>query len=469
MKDDGYKYSNKFSDQDKQIIIDLVNKYKDQTDHLLVRVEKVEQTFINIRNCALEDVSLPSRFGGSVRVLINGGWGNVSFTDLDKLEPSIVKAIKFAKLVGKGKSQYAPVKTIIDTVIAKEELKDFLQVSLTDKVGLIIKYAELIYKTDPTLVRSAITYKDAIVNELIINSEGTAIEQERPYVYGVLALTASKNNNIQNYHIKLTDQKFSGMLDVEKEIVNTIELLNKIVAAPSVKSGDYMVVADQSLAGTFIHEAFGHLSEADNVDQNPQLLSVMQIGRNFGSKLLTVIDDPTIYGERGSYKYDSEGTQVHKTTLLDKGILVGRLHSKETAARLNEKPNGYARSDSAKSIPQVRMGITYIENGETGFDQMLKGIKKGLYCIDWQAGQTDHENFTFTAQYAREIINGKLGRIVANVKLTGNLFDTLKQIDMVGNDSLIDGGTCGKGGQKLPVSSGSPHIRFKKIKVIGGE
>jgi TldD protein len=175
-------------------------------------------------------------------------------------------------------------------------------------------------------------------------------------------------------------------------------------------------------------------------------------------------------GLRGSYKYDDEGVPATKIYLIREGKLVGRLHSRETAAKMKEKPTGNARAVSYRFPPIVRMSNTYIEPKSASFDDIISDIKEGVYAKNWYGGTTSMEMFTFSAGEAYMIRNGKLAEALRPVVLTGNVFTTLMNIDAIGNDlEMNQGGGCGKGEQApLPVSNGSPHIRIRKCLVGGG-
>jgi len=198
-------------------------------------------------------------------------------------------------------------------------------------------------------------------------------------------------------------------------------------------------------------------------------MNIMTLGRRFGGKQLNIIDDATIPGLRGSYKYDDEGMPATRTSLIQDGILVGRLHSRETAARMGEKLTGNARAINYLFPPIVRMTNTFIEPGASCFKEMLEGIKEGVYVKDWYGGTTSLEMFTFSAGEAYMIRDGKLEEMLRPVVLTGNVFVTLDNIDAIGNDlNMNQGGGCGKAGQSpLPVSNGSPHIRIRHC-LLGG-
>jgi len=243
-----------------------------------------------------------------------------------------------------------------------------------------------------------------------------------------------------------------------------------LLSAPQAVGGEYTVVLDPVLAGVFVHEAFGHLSESDHVYENQKLCELMVLGKRFSGSHLNIVDGAAVPGLRGSYKYDDEGVPATRTYLIRQGILEGRLHSRETAAKMNEKPTGNARALNYAFPPIVRMTNTFIEPGTISFDDIISGIKEGIYARDWYGGTTSLEMFTFSAAEAYMIRNGRVAELVQPVVLSGNVFTTLHNIDAIGNDlDMNQGGGCGKGGQSpLPVSNGSPHIRIRHCLVGGG-
>ncbi len=224
------------------------------------------------------------------------------------------------------------------------------------------------------------------------------------------------------------------------------------------------------MTGLFTHEAFGHLSEADHLVGNEAMQETMKLGRTFGSVDLNIYDAP-LTGKRGSSKYDDEGVPGEKTYLIKDGKIVSRLHNRETAGKLDAKPTGNARTVSYKYPPIPRMRTTIIEGGKNTFEDLIKDIKDGVYMVKGKGGKTNGENFSFTSLYGYRIKDGKLGELVKGVTMAGNVFTTLKNIDMIANDEDISNGSwgCGKDGQfKLPITQGGPHIRIQKV-TIGGD
>jgi TldD protein len=322
----------------------------------------------------------------------------------------------------------------------------------------------------PKIQSSRIDYRDSRRRVIFTNSEGSYVEQIKPDLALRLAAIARDNSEIQQAGLSLGSKgEFSAVEGLHEQVNDVARRAAALLRAPQVKGGEYIVILDPILAGVFAHEAFGHLSESDFVYQNEQLRNIMTLGRRFGDKHLNIIDDATIPDLRGSYKYDDEGVPGAKTYLIREGILEGRLHSRETAARMAEKPTGNARAINYVFPPIVRMTNTFIEPGDSSFEEMLSEIKEGVYVKDWYGGTTSLEMFTFSAGEAYMIRRGKLAELLRPVVLTGNVFVTLESIDAIGNDlQMNQGGGCGKGGQSpLPVSNGSPHIRISRC-VVGG-
>ena len=161
------------------------------------------------------------------------------------------------------------------------------------------------------------------------------------------------------------------------------------------------------------------------------------MGKRFGVDNLNIIDDGTVPGGLGTHRYDYEGVPTRKNYLIKDGILVGRLHSRETAAKMKEPLTGNARAVHFQHPPIVRMTNTYIEQGKVAFQDMIKDIELGVYAIKAIGGQTAMEMFTFSAAYGYMIRDGQVAELVRDVVLTGNVFETLMNIDQIGDDLAL--------------------------------
>jgi TldD protein len=448
-----------------QLAEDL-KKYK--ADYIEARLEESQRSHITYRGRELESAGRSTAAGGNIRALVRGGWGFVSFNDLNDLPQRIELAVKQATLVGREESRLAPVQPVVDTVDGKQDSP--LAVPLAEKKQLLDEYNEIIWRT-PKLRTSVIGYADSHQKTNFLSSAGSHISQQRTDITLRLSAVAAGDGDVQQANLSLGSRgDFNSMRHLHKEVEEMAKHAVALLSAPQVKGGEYTVVLDPVLAGVFVHEAFGHLSESDFVYEDDRLREVMVLGKRFGSKELNVVDSAAVPGLRGSYKYDDEGVPATKTYLIKEGKLVGRLHSRETAAKMGEKPTGNARAINYRYPPIVRMTNTYIEPGKASFNDIIAGIKEGVYAKNWFGGTTSMEMFTFSAGEAYMIRNGQIAEVLRPVVLTGNVFTTLNNIDAIAGDlDMNQGGGCGKGGQfPLPVSNGSPHIRISKCLVGGG-
>ena len=433
-----------------------------------VHLEQSEGTSLVYRGKSLEEVTRSSGVGGNVRALDKGGWGFASFNDVSELRDKVATAVSHARGVGGERIDISSVEPHSDTV-SPSIGEDPRRVSLAEKKNILDGYVGIMLEV-PGVQTSTIGYGDSYRKTYFANSEGAYIEQERIDVNMRLAAIARDGGDVQQSGISvgsLGDFSFARSLEGDaKEVAHrAVDLLK----APQVKGGEYTVILDPILAGVFIHEAFGHLSEADHVYEDDRMRDIMYMGRRFGGTHLNVVDGAAVPGLRGSYAYDDEGTPATRTHLIREGVLVGRLHSRETAAKMGETPTGNARAINYRHPPIVRMTNTFIEPGAASFDDLLADVKEGVYARNWYGGMTSMEMFIFSAGEAFMIRNGKVEELLRPVMLTGNLFTTLENLDAVASDlDMNQGGGCGKGGQSpLPVSNGSPHIRIQKC-LVGG-
>ena len=433
-----------------------------------IRLEETDTTRVRYRGRELEEVGRSTSIGGCVRALV-GGWGFTHFNHLDGLRAKVETAVRHAKLVDNGPISFSPVQPVVDSVPLLVG-KDPRSISLPDKKEILDQYIDIIWKT-PDITTSTVGYSDQYSRRIFASSEGAYIQQEKIDVTLRVSATARDGGEVQQSGISLgANGDFSFVDNLHREVEELSQRAGALLRAPQAKGGEYTVILDPILAGVFIHEAFGHLSEADHVYENPQLREVMVLGRRFGGPHLNVMDGAAEPGLRGSYIYDDEGVPAGRTYLLREGVLVGRLHSRETAATMAETVTGNARAIGPQFPPIVRMTNTYILPGTATFQDLVADVKDGLYVRNWYGGMTSMEQFTFSAGEAYAIRNGRVEELLRPVLLSGNLFTTLENLDGIANDlAMNQGGGCGKGGQSpLPVSNGSPHIRIQKC-LVGGK
>ena len=443
-------------------------------DYSEVRIERSKRSRVFFQRGKLTAFETANEVGGVVRCLKNGGWGVAVFNDLAQLEAKMDEAERAAALVG-ARSGGEVRLTDVEPVRAEHRvqlIEDFRTVPMEEKKRLIEHYDRVMCGVSDEIHGSNMEYKDIFREFTFANSEGSYIVQELPDITLMLGAMIGTKDGMQIAFEPVSGAKGFEIVRNCDSIAETVgRRVVKMAGAPPVRGGQHTVILDPDLAGVFIHEAFGHFCEADFLFKNPQLADIMTLGHTFGSEELQVVDEGYLPGERGNVPYDDEGVPRTKTYLIKHGKLHSLLHSRETAASMGGEPTGNARATSYEYAPIVRMTNTYIENGSSTFAEMLKGIDHGIYACGAFGGQTEFEQFSFSAGHAYEIIDGEIGGPVRNVVLSGNLFETLRSIDRIGDDLQITGGVggCGKGGQsKLAVTVGSPHIRIQNV-TIGGE
>jgi TldD protein len=452
-------------------------KYRDLIDSALknhgadyceIRIEETDNSRLTYRGKSLDTIAQTSGLGGNVRAVTKGGWGFASFNSLEDLESKVSDAVDQSKTVGTSKTEIGDGQAHVDVVPA-HIVNDPKVVSLEEKKRLFDHYKDLVWSVDG--INSAdIIYGDTSRKTFFGNSDGSYIEQEQVHVISRISAQARRGSDVQQAGFSIGSQgDYHLVKDLDEQVIDAAKRAVGLLDAKPLEGGERTVILDPVLAGVFVHEAFGHLSEGDNVYENDKLKEIMYMGRKFGGKHLNFTDGASIPGLRGSFKYDDEGTPATRTPLVREGELVGRLHSRETAAKLGEQPTGNARAIGYNFPPIVRMTNTIIEPGDATLDDLLEGVEDGVYVRNWYGGMTQHEMFTFSSGEAYMIRNGEIQEAVRPVMLTGNLFETLQNLDGVGNDlDMNQGGGCGKGGQSpLPVSNGSPHIRIQNCLISG--
>jgi len=455
--------------QVKDQLSDLVHKYKSQVDFFAIRLERSQGADIFLRSGKVETLSTGISIGGQVRACHKGGWGFASFNDLRNLEHKLQEAIAAAKWVGNEETVLAEVVPVQAQVSLIKDNPN--RIDLMAKKNLCSYYTDILRSVSDRVVSTAVRYGDCTQQVIFANSEGTMIEQEWADWEMRCSATARNGEIVQTGRETFGSRRaYTDLLNLDHQVIGAAQRAVTALDLPNVQGNSYTVVIDPILAGLFVHEAFGHLSEADMLYENPDMLETMSIGRRFGSEDLQIFDGAAPVEHRGSYLYDDEGVPATTTQLIKDGVLVGRLHSRETAGKLGEQVTGNARCLDYHYPPIVRMTNTWIGRGQTPIADLFHDIPVGVYAKNWQGGMTNGEMFTFTAGEAWMIRDGKIAEPVRDVTLSGNVFETLADIEAIGDDFLWDeSGGCGKGGQSgLAVGCGSPSLRIRNA-IVGGE
>ncbi len=439
-------------------------------DYADIWYERKKDIVIHFIGKNLHQISSNNTDGYVLRVLKNGGMSSIAFTREDDAESAIASVLHNADLIAAARK--TPVKlapaTVIKDSYAPPLDEDPRRVSLDEKLELTRHYNSipLLYAGIAT---TDISYHELIREKYFVSTEGSEIHEDLITTRISGQIVSSDGTRIQNIRVGMGGSNgFRILRDRDDYVEKRTSIVLQLLNAEPVKGGVYNVILNQSLAGVFTHEAFGHFSEADLIENNPSMKKKMKLNARLGNKNISIIDDPTPLNQLGHYKYDDEGIPARAAQLMKQGVLVGRLHSRRTAAVFNESPNGHAVAEDYRYAPIIRMGTIYIEPGQHAFTDLVNELDNGLYILDAKGGQTSGESFTFGAQYGYTVKNGRINKMVRDINLSGNLYETLKNIHAIGNDlRLGETGGCGKGQLNIRSCHGAPHILVKNI-VIGG-
>jgi len=240
--------------------------------------------------------------------------------------------------------------------------------------------------------------------------------------------------------------------------------------ARSAPAGETTVVLGPGWPGILLHEAVGHGLEGD-FNRKGSSAFAGRIGKRVAARGVTVVDDGTMAGRRGSLAIDDEGNATSRTVLIEDGVLRGYMQDSLNARLMKAPLTGNGRRESFASLPMPRMTNTCMLAGNADPQEIIRSVKKGVYATNFGGGQVDITNgkFVFSMAEAYLIEDGQIGAPIKGATLIGNGPDALTRVSMIGNDLRMDAGigTCGKDGQSVPVGVGQPTLRIEGLTVGG--
>jgi len=439
-------------------------------DYSDIRYEIKKETVISFNGKELTKIGSNSTDGYVLRVLKNGGLSSVVFTKENDSEKAVNTAMENAQLIAKNIEkpiEFAQTEVVRDTFIPKLK-KDPRKISMAEKLELVQKYNDIPLGYEK-IATTNVDYEEVIREKYFISTEGAEIREDLITTRLLGEIISKDGNLVQNVRVRAGGSNgFSTIRDQENNFEERTAIALNLLKAKPVEAGVYNCILNPDMAGVFTHEAFGHFSEADIIETLPAMREKMKIGNKLGNNVLNIIDNALLPDQLGFYKYDDEGVKVRPTQLMKNGILIGRLHSRRTATEFKEPVSGHCVAEDYRYSPIVRMGNIFLEPGKNNFKELLSMLRDGLYILDAKGGQTAGENFTFGAQYGYVIKNGKLGEMIRDINISGNLYKTLKDIVAVGDDFVLSkAGACGKGQLNTRSCHGGSHILVNNI-VIGG-
>jgi TldD protein len=388
----------------------------------------------------------------------------------------LLNTAKTASFIADSPNQFRPAKMDMKAAPSRSNspVKIYPEhVDTKRKIDLIWRANEAAYTEDARVKQAEVSFWDAIKVVVIANSEGLFVTDERIMLRFNVGALVEENGNKQGghhggggrvgfeYFDRMTPEYFA------KEAVRTAVVMLDAREAPA---GPQEVVLGNGWAGVLLHEAVGHGLEADFNRKETSLYSG-KIGQQVASELVTVIDDGTIPGLRGSINIDDEGVAGQRKVLIEKGILRGYMVDRLNGKLMGLKSTGSGRRESYQHYPVPRMTNTFMAQGEHDPKEIIKSVKYGFYAKTFGGGQVDISNgqFVFQVTEGYMIEDGQVTYPVKGANLIGSGPEILQKVVMVGNDLEYDTGvgTCGKDSQSVPVGVGMPTCKISEMTVGG--
>jgi TldD protein len=328
-------------------------------------------------------------------------------------------------------------------------------VSIDDKIALL----EKAFKTAslPGVRQITMGYGESRRQIKIWTSDGTSSDETRDIVTFSVTVIAEKNGLLQTAYDSISGTagfEYFRQRDVMALARRVAERAVQRLDAPAAPLGEMPVIVAASAGGTLIHEAIGHPLEADAVQKDVSPTYKGSVGKIVGNEKISVLEDPTMSGQRGFYAFDDEGVPAERLVLIDHGVLKTYIYDRQTAAKDGVRSNGHGRRESFHHRPIPRMANTFVAPGPDDPQMIVRSIPKGLLVTQMGGGQVEPAtgDFVFEVEEGFLIKDGQVGPLIRSANLLGNGPDVLKNIDLVGTDMGWSVGTCGKDGQGAPVA-----------------
>lgn len=346
--------------------------------------------------------------------------------------------------------------------------------SRAEKVELLQRIDCATRALDPRIKQVTVSLAGVWDRILVAAHDGSLSADIRPLVRFNVSVIVEQNGRRErgghggggrtDYRYFLEDDRAMGYA---REALRQALVNLEAIPAPA---GTLPVVMGAGWSGVLLHEAVGHGLEGDFNRKGSSAYSG-KVGEKVASSLCTIVDDGTLAGRRGSLSVDDEGTLTQCTTLIENGVLKGYMQDKLNARLMGVAATGNGRRESYAHLPMPRMTNTYMLAGESDPEEIIRSVKKGIYCANLGGGQVDITSgkFVFSTSEAYLIEDGKITAPVKGATLIGNGPEAMSRVSMVGNDLALDSGvgTCGKDGQSVPVGVGQPTLKIDAITVGG--
>lgn len=417
----------------------------------------------------IEKFLITDESGIALRVVMGNRSAHAYTNDassLNELADTVASAVKSGGFSGSISLTKRPISSVVLMKV------DPVTVDPQEKIALVQKAEAVAWDMDSTVIQVKVMYGDGSRKVFIANSKGFIAEDSRDsLIFVVQGIVARDSLMETGYEPVGGTRGFELLKETPPEEIaqRAIRRALNTIKARRAPAGTMPVVLSSEAGGTMVHEAIGHGLEADLAGEGLSVYSG-KIGQQVASRAISVIDDGTIQGLRGSMGCDDEGSPTERTILVEKGVLKGFMTDLITAHKLGLPLTGNARRESYRHRPIPRMSNTMIEPGSLNPDDIIKKAHKGIFVKKMGGGQvnTVTGDFVFNVSEGYLIEKGKVGEPIRGATLIGNGPKILGSITLVGNDLGYGIGTCGKDGQGVPVADAQPTLLIPEI-TVGGE
>lgn len=409
-------------------------------------------------------------FGLGIRIF-KGYFSMYAYTN-DIREDNLIKVARSAAQAITGQKTDIVMDLRKNTIKNAHEIKIMPNsLSKKQKVDWMRRAHEAAIGYDPIITQTNIIFSDSTQNVLIANSEGTYVEDIRSR--NRLAISAMATSATEKETGFVGPGYFGGLeymneLDIESYARQAARSAKTVLGAKFAPSGKFPVVIDHGFGGVLFHEACGHGLEATSVAYKTSVFSD-QLEQLVASPLVTAYDDGTMINSWGSLNIDDEGMPTQRNLLIENGVLKGYLVDKLGSRKMGMVPTGSSRRESYRYAPTSRMNNTYIAQGQSTPEEIIASTEFGIFAKQMGGGSvnTTTGDYNFNVREGYIIRQGKIAEAIKGATLIGNGMDTLKKIDMVGNNLKHEIGMCGSMSGTVPVTVGQPMLRVSEL-TIGG-
>jgi len=423
----------------------------------------------------VKHVSASTHQGMGARV-IKGEAAGHAFTDhLDA--SALMEAGKSARAIAQSGRNHAPVAIHSVSAPALYQASDPAEsVDFSQRKTLLEELDTLARSIDPRVKQVFANVSSSFSDIHIIRMDGAAMHDARPLVRLNVSVVVEHHGKRETGSAggggRFSISRLTEGDEARRLVREAVRLALLNLDAHDAPAGTMPVVLGPGWPGILLHEAIGHGLEGD-FNRKGTSVFADKMGKRVAAKGITVVDDGTIAERRGSLSIDDEGTATHRTVLIEDGILTGFLMDKQNARLMGMKPTGNGRRESYAHPVLPRMTNTFMLAGNDNPDDIIASLDRGIYAVNFGGGQVDITSgkFVFTTSEAYYVENGKIQYPVKGATLIGSGHEVLQKVSMIGNNLQLDPGvgTCGKGGQSVPVGVGLPTIRIDELTVGGTE